>query len=207
MTSEFVLSTRELGRQPGSMERLECEVSSDHDLGNQVIAVSAGTPIRLDLTLESVMEGVLVTGVARTRAAGECVRCLRGLGTELDVDITELFAYPGRRHAGESDDDSEPPLELDGDELDLESTVVDALVTALPFRPLCDPACGGLCPECGVRLDDAEPSHGHERIDPRWSALAALAGGAGESEAADHQPSAPEQAKQPSAETDHDGGR
>ena len=50
----------------------------------------------------------------------------------------------------------------------------DAVVLALPFRPLCRPDCAGLCPECGVRLDDAEPGHHHEQLDPRWSALGSL---------------------------------
>lgn len=176
--SPFVLSTSDLGRRPGSMRELELQVSSEHRLGSDVIAVPAGDPIELDLRLESVMEGVLVTGVARARAHGECVRCLQEVSTDLRVDLTELFAYPDGRHprAEEEDEEAEPLPELVGDTLDLEPTVIDIVVTALPFRPLCRPDCAGLCSECGVRLDDAEPGHGHERIDPRWAALAALAG-------------------------------
>ncbi len=174
--SPFVLSTRELGRGPGAMRQIEVTATCDHDLGNQVIAVPADSPIELDLQLESVMEGVLVTGVASAASIGECVRCLNEVNAELEVDITELFAYPGKQPQVQDDEESEPLPELDGEDLDLEATVIDALVTALPFRPLCSPTCGGLCPECGVRLDDAEPGHAHEQLDPRWSALAALAG-------------------------------
>lgn len=176
--SPFVISTRELGRQPGAMEKVETTATSDIDLGNQVIAVPAGSPVELDLRLEAVMEGVLVTGVARAAASGECVRCLRPVSAELAVDITELFVYPGRRHpdAQEEDEGGEPLPEVHADTVDLKGTVIDALVTSLPLRPLCDPGCPGLCPECGIRLEDAEPDHGHETIDPRWAALAALAG-------------------------------
>jgi uncharacterized protein len=44
----------------------------------------------------------------------------------------------------------------------------------LPFSPLCTDDCLGLCVDCGVRLADAEPGHGHEKIDPRWAKLTAM---------------------------------
>jgi uncharacterized protein len=51
----------------------------------------------------------------------------------------------------------------------------DAVVLALPFQPLCQDDCPGLCVECGARLAD-DPDHRHEDpTDPRWAALAELA--------------------------------
>ncbi|HLS13263.1 MAG TPA: YceD family protein [Beutenbergiaceae bacterium] len=175
--STFVLDTRDLGRSPGAMRQVQRQVTFDQDLGSSVIAVPAGEAIELDLRLEAVMEGVLVTGQASTHARGECVRCLRPVNMEVQVDLTELFAYPGTAQgAGDVDDEESDPLpELVGDSLDLEATVIDSVVTALPFQPLCEPGCAGLCAQCGVRLDDAEPGHRHEMFDPRWAALAALA--------------------------------
>src|SRR5699024_7902340 len=125
----------------------------------------------------SVSEGVLVSGTASGTATGECVRCLREVSVDVDVSLTELFEYPdtrSRRTAEESEDEDPLPV-LDGDLLDLEATVTDAVVPSLPFQPLCTPDCAGLCSVCGVRLDDAEPDHGHEVLDPRWAALSALA--------------------------------
>jgi uncharacterized protein len=53
--------------------------------------------------------------------------------------------------------------------------VRDAIVLALPFQPVCREDCPGLCPICGLRLEEA-PGHQHnEARDPRWSALAELA--------------------------------
>ena len=60
--------------------------------------------------------------------------------------------------------------ELQGEHLDLEPVLRDAVVPALPFQPVCRPDCPGLCPQCGARLAD-EPDHGHEDVDPRWAAL------------------------------------
>ena len=63
--------------------------------------------------------------------------------------------------------------QLNGDLLDLEPALRDAVVLALPLQPLCREDCAGLCSECGVRLD-SDPGHGHEVDDPRWAALKAL---------------------------------
>jgi uncharacterized protein len=47
-------------------------------------------------------------------------------------------------------------------------------VLALPFQPVCQDDCPGLCPDCGARLAD-DPDHTHEApVDPRWGALAEL---------------------------------
>jgi uncharacterized protein len=178
MAGSFVINTRDLPRRAGSMRELQLTVPATEPLGSDVIAVPAGEPIELDLRLEAVSEGVLVTGSAMAVAVGECVRCLREVREEVEVDLTELFVYPGSRRERQSapDDEEDELPALDGDLLDLEPTVTDALVPALPFQPLCSPDCGGLCSVCGVRLDDAEPGHAHEVLDPRWAALSALAG-------------------------------
>lgn len=177
-TSPFVINIHDLSRRPGSMRELDVRVTLAEPLGSDVIAIAAGASLDLQLRLESVSEGVLVTGTATGTATGECVRCLRELSQEVDVDITELFAYEDTRSRRTADEgeDPEPLPVLNGDLLDLETTVTDAVVTSLPFQPVCTPDCAGLCSECGVRLDDAEPGHSHEILDPRWAALSELAG-------------------------------
>jgi len=185
--SPFVISTRELQRAPGATREVQVSAVSEHDLGNAVIAVPAGRPIELDLRLEVLMDGVLVTGVARAEASGECVRCLQEVTADLAVDISEMFTYPGRSRDTGTEEDEDPLPEVIDETVDLESTVVDAVVTALPLRPLCSPSCPGLCPQCGIRLEDAEPGHAHESIDPRWAALEALAGGNSTTEAGDEE--------------------
>ena len=122
------------------------------------------------------MEGVLVSGSVRGRAIGECVRCLGEAVEDVDLHLTELYVYPERAAvAAEDGDDDEDVRELEGDLIDLEPALRDAVVPALPFQPLCQPDCPGLCSECGARLAD-DPDHSHEILDPRWSALSGLAG-------------------------------
>jgi len=162
----LVIDTRELGRRPGSMRRLSRVVQAPAQLGVEVIGVPEGSELQLDLRLESVVEGVLVTGTATAQAAGECVRCLEPLQRELHASFQELYVYPDSEGA----DDGET-LRLEGDLIDLEPVVRDAVVLALPLAPVCRDDCRGLCPECGIRLD-ADPGHRHEAVDPRWAALA-----------------------------------
>jgi uncharacterized protein len=163
----LVIDTRELGRRPGSMRELSRSVPAPADLGVDVLGVPEGSQLDLDLRLESVMEGVLVSGTARAEATGECVRCLDPVARSLVADVQELFAYPGN----ESADGTEHRVE--GDLLDLEPVLRDAVVLALPFQPVCRDDCPGLCSQCGARLAD-DPAHAHEAVDPRWVALSGL---------------------------------
>lgn len=179
--SALVLDTHALGLQhrPGSMVEVNRTASAPGDLGIALARVAPQSPIRMELRLESVMEGVLVSGVMDVQVSAECARCLEPIAWEEAVDVSELFAYPATDARGavveEPEDDEDPLPMLEGDLIDLEPTLRDSVVTALPMAPLCRDDCSGLCPECGVRLDD-HPGHEHQTVDPRWAALAGLAG-------------------------------
>src|SRR3954451_21829710 len=120
----FVLDTRELGRRPGSMRRVQLAVPAPDGWALELVRVPAGSDVALDLRLEAVMDGVLVSGVAPAAVAAECGRCLEPVSDTLDVDLQELFAYDP-----EDDDESR----LDGDLLDLEPVLRDTVVPALPL--------------------------------------------------------------------------
>jgi uncharacterized protein len=179
----LVFDTHELGRRPGALQRLTRTVDAPQDFGiKDVIGVPEGAPVELELRLESVMEGVLVTGTARVQAEGECVRCLESVGLGLEADFQELFSYPdaddrGRVIAEPGDDaeDDEDRFFLEDGLFDLEPLLRDAVVLALPMQPVCRDGCPGLCSECGARLAD-DPGHHHDAVDIRWAALQGLAG-------------------------------
>ena len=136
-----------------------------------LIGVPVGAELVLDLRLESVMDGVLVTGTITAPVTGECGRCLAPVSDTLVVPVQELFVYPGASADREQED--ELP-ELAGDLLDLAPTVRDAVVLALPLNPVCREDCQGLCATCGERLDDLPEDHSHDTTDARWGALAGL---------------------------------
>ena len=170
----LVLDTRELGRRAGAMTRVRRTVPAPTELGTAVIGVPAGSDVQLELMLEAVIEGVLVSGTARAAAVGECSRCLDPLVRDIEVDLQELYEHPDDDRRPVADPDDELPR-LEGDLLDLEPTLRDAVVLALPLAPVCRDDCPGLCPDCGARLAD-DPDHHHDDVDPRWAALAGLAG-------------------------------
>ncbi|MFI2215910.1 MULTISPECIES: YceD family protein [Rhodococcus] len=172
--ADFVLDTVKLGRRPGSMRTVERVVTAPRRIGLDMIAIEEGSEIDLDLRLEAVSEGVLVTGSVSADTVGECSRCLEPFSGSVDLSLTELFAYPDS--ATEETTDEDEIYRVEDDEIDLEPVIIDAVGLALPLQPLCSDDCQGLCPECGVRLAIAESGHGHDILDPRWAGLAAKFG-------------------------------
>jgi uncharacterized protein len=176
----FVLDVRELGRRPGSMRAVRVEVPAPAEMTVGMAGIPEGEPLTLDLRLESVVEGVLVSGTVTAPVTGECARCLTPVSDTVSVPVTELFAYPDS--ATEQTSEEDEVSHLVGDMLDLEPLVRDALVLDLPLSPLCRDDCRGLCAGCGERLDDLPADHTHTMTDPRWAALAERFGGSPEKE-------------------------
>jgi uncharacterized protein len=151
-------------------------------MGEGIVSVQEGSEIDLDVRLESVHEGILVTAEVDAVAEGECGRCLIDIALPLEVEFQELFAY----HSGEAFE-----YEVQDDHVDLESLIRDAVVLSLPFQPVCRPDCPGLDPETGLRLADHPELVTPEHSDPRWAALAGFQ--ASEDQGADHASGADQQ--------------
>jgi uncharacterized protein len=136
------------------------------------LARLADSPVEGELRLESVVEGVLVTGTLEADTVLTCARCLKEIPAPVEVEVVELFAAPG--HLTEEQE----VYRITGLEVDLEPMVRDALVLSLPLNPVCENACTGMCAQCGRTL----PPSGKceycvdEAVDPRWAGLSALKG-------------------------------
>lgn len=129
--------------------------------------------MKLNVMLEAVTDGVLVTAEATAPVTGECARCLEPVTSTVDVTFRELYEpdHGPQALASEPDDDVDRRF-MHGDLIDLEPAFRDAVVLALPLAPLCRSDCEGLCPECGTPLAEAGPGHSHgAAADPRWAAL------------------------------------
>ncbi|WP_261879481.1 YceD family protein [Mycobacterium marinum] len=169
VSSPLTVDIARLGRRPGSMVTVHTTVDSPSRIGLDLIAIDKGAPVELDLRVESVSEGVLVTGTVAADTVGECSRCLTPVTGSVQVHLTELFAYPDSTTEATTEE-GEVSRVVD-EKIDLEQPIIDAVGLELPLSPVCRPDCSGLCPQCGVALD-AEPGHHHDQIDPRWSKLA-----------------------------------
>ncbi|AVT30819.1 MULTISPECIES: DUF177 domain-containing protein [unclassified Plantactinospora] len=170
--SPLVLDTRELPRRPGVLRAVSRTVAAPADLGVELIGVPEGADLNLDLRLESVSEGVLVSGTVTGPIKGECGRCLRPITDSLVVTIQELYAYEHSTTDETTDEDEVGRMQ--GDLIDLEPALRDAVVLALPTNPVCREDCPGLCPECGVHWDELPAEHSHQQVDPRWAGLSQL---------------------------------
>jgi uncharacterized protein len=159
----FLVQVFDLMHRPGEFREREIDVKLIEGFGNPLIAVKDGANVHLDLRMESLHDGILVTADVDTIAEGECGRCLIDIALPVRVDIQELFAYSF---------DEAFDYTVAEDHIDLEPLVRDAVVLSLPFQPVCRADCPGLDPETGERLADFPDRKPKEVLDPRWSALA-----------------------------------
>ena len=171
-SSPLTIGVRDLEHRPGTMRRLEEVVPAPENFGNALIGAPEGSDIDLDLRLESVHDGILVSGTAAVAIHGECSRCLDPIDYDLDVDVQELYVFDPAADGGEDSEDDQM-YEVQDETIDLEPMLRDAVITQLPFQPVCREDCQGLCAQCGARLED-DPGHHHEVLDPRWGALSGL---------------------------------
>jgi uncharacterized protein len=161
-----------LGRRPGTMTTMRSTVPCPSRIGLELEAIEPGAPMDIDLRMESVTEGVLITGVVSAPTTGECARCLSAFTGTVTIHLTELFAFPGSLTEATSAEDEVGHV-VD-DRIDIEQAIVDAVGLELPLSPRCRPDCPGLCPHCGIPLASAGPSHRHGVVDHRWAKLAQL---------------------------------
>jgi uncharacterized protein len=180
----FLFNCADLPRRAGEMREYELTFDVHEPLGIPLFAVPEDEPIEVDLRLQAVEEGVLASATVRALAVGECIRCLDRVEQEVEEDFHELYIYESdprsrsskRREVEVIVDDEDPVLTMQGDYIDLEAPIRDAIILNLPVNPLCDEDCLGLCPGCGVKWDELAEDHGHDQVDIRWAGLEKLAG-------------------------------
>ena len=158
----FLIPVKELLKHPGNMQELDLEIELEAAIGTDLVKLPEDSVLDVSLRLESVHEGILATGEIRGEAETLCSRCLDSMNLDVEVDFQELFAY-----SSSSDDE----LVVSGEQIDLEQVVIDSVVLSLPFQPVCDQECLGLCSGCGDKITK-DSEHQHEApVDPRFSVL------------------------------------
>ena len=157
-----------LALKPGEGRRLDLEVvpepfilgGENYDFGSQAV------PGRLDISRTSSGHAMRLQLTATLH--GICMRCLTQAEFEIPVESREVD------QPGTGDEELESPY-VSFDELDIAAWAHDAIALALPVTLLCRPDCAGLCPECGISLNDLDEPHVHEsEPDPRWAKLREL---------------------------------
>lgn len=161
----LVVGVKDLIHKAGEMRRVTLDAVAPERYGEAMATVPEGAPMTIDLQLEGLHEGILVTADLSVEASSECVRCLDPVRLPLQVDFQELFAYSS------SDSDS---YTVADDSVDLESIIRDAVVLELPFQPVCDAECFGLDPATGEKRTEPPSAAVAREVDPRWQELSKL---------------------------------
>ena len=153
----------------GEGRRLELEVDPGQlRLGGESYEVAGDSvAARLDISRTAAAYAVRMRFTAQV--SGPCMRCLEAADVGVEVDAREVD------QPGSEDEELRSPY-IQDDELELGAWAHDALALALPLQLLCRSECRGLCPVCGVSLNEIDRAdHRHEsEPDPRWAKLREL---------------------------------
>lgn len=162
--SAFKINAFEMLRRPGAVKSILLAVDpAILDVDDSRIV--PGSEVDIDLTCESLSDGVVVRGHVAASFHGECRRCLKPIVARIDADVNELYQVTV------TDPDAFP---IEGDQIDLVPMVRETILLELPDAPLCTVDCAGLCAMCGKDLNEGGCSCPRETVDPRWSVLDAL---------------------------------
>jgi DUF177 domain-containing protein len=158
------IDVRDLIHAPGSSRPVRLDEPVE-GLATQLAVVGEDRRIGADLLLESVVDGIVVTGSVTGVMTLSCARCLTSFDQAFELRVQELFAMDV-----EPDQDEYPVTE---GQLDLEPMIRDAVLLSMPFAPSCRPDCRGLCSRCGGNLNLAECTCPPD-MDLRWAPLSDL---------------------------------
>lgn len=124
-------------------------------------------PVHVRGRVRNAADALLLEGEAATILSLSCDRCLKPFTEEHVISLDTLLATELENE--ESDD----IVLLDGEELDLDELVREALVLSMDTKHLCSENCKGLCSGCGVDLNH-ETCRCKPEVDPRLASLAKL---------------------------------
>lgn len=163
MGAPLVVNVIELLRRPGTTKDVDVSVAAaDFDFGDERIV---DEPLHVVLHLESLSNGIAVTGRASGRWKSECRRCLAPLSEQTEVALQELY---------QTTIEDPDAWQITGDQIDLLPMVRENVLLSVPLGPLCRPDCPGFCQVCGKDLSEGPCGCDRTERDQRWSVLDTL---------------------------------
>lgn len=183
--SPWAIPVAQVGARAGQSKQIDLDLPAPTGIGDQIVGIRAGVPVHLTGSFESLVDGLIFMAQIRAPLQAECARCLKTIQDDMEVSATAFFPFKtpepepltGKTEIIVGEDEEEGgdiyPLSRGGAFADLESLLRDNLAESLPLQPLCKPDCRGLCPQCGLNLND-HPDHHHQVIDDRWDILKEL---------------------------------
>lgn len=185
--SPWAIPVAQVGSRPGQSFEIDQTFPAPSGIGDEFFGVAEGSDIEVNARFDSIVDGLIFSGTATARTTGECGRCLTDIDRDQTISLSTFMPYdadptqtvtPGSKHeevivAGEEESAETHPLSAGGNFADIETLLRDGFTQEIPMTPLCKPDCRGLCPQCGLNLND-NPDHVHTVTDIRLSALEEL---------------------------------
>ena len=160
----LLVNALELLRRPGSERTIDVTLSTA-ELGLTDARFHEDDQVAVNLRLESLTDGIVVVGSIDVPWHGVCRRCLRDLSEHTESEVDELY---------QTIVTNPDAFEIVGDQLDLLPMVRELALLDAPESPLCRPDCAGLCPICGIDLNDGSCSCEAPKSPSPWDVLDGL---------------------------------
>ena len=155
----------------GSLE-IQAEIPSDDPCWGGT-GLRFSTPLSVSGRAQSVVSGEVVVLVrVKGELSLECRRCLKPVALLMERDFDLVFSPADE--TGEPVDETTRVLPEDAWDLDLGEPIREEIILSQSLLLLCEPDCRGLCPQCGINLNEERCDCSNKEPDPRWDSLRAL---------------------------------
>jgi uncharacterized protein len=132
--------------------------------------VEAG-PVEVSLQANPTPDTVWISGNCTTAVEFVCSRCLCDYKQTLEIPFNEAFSE--KQEIVDADEEEMTHL-VTTDRVDLLPYVEETVMLGLPFIPLCNEECLGLCPMCGQNKNEQPCDCKEDKTDPRLEGLKAF---------------------------------
>jgi len=139
-------------------------------------------PVELRLTIHKDHDRFRLVGTVKAELALDCSRCLEAFALPVNREFDLRFLPSTAVEADKAEEDDEAEVEDDDvsityyrdEQIDLIEVLREQFYLALPMKPLCSPACKGICPQCGTNRNLAPCDCNPQMEDPRMAGLKTL---------------------------------
>jgi len=135
------------------------------------------SPVSYNVVAAKEYGHIRVTGSVQASVSLSCSRCLTEYDSLIESCFTIIFRKGLPDYSSFEEDETELTEEdlisstFSGDEIDLTHDLEEQIVMAIPLKPLCGEHCKGLCPECGVDMNQSTCNCTEKAFNFKFSAL------------------------------------
>ena len=111
-------------------------------------------PLSWNVLVSNTGGALLVSGTVTGTGVTECARCLEPLDVAINGEVEGYYLLNAEEVEFEEGEDEEFEVLGEDNTIDLVPLLEAAILVDLPLQPLCREDCAGICPDCGVNLNE-----------------------------------------------------